>query len=331
MKKYLSRLVVLYLLFSASMVQAQINSEFFGTKDDFKNLQRRILIVETLVENPNVIRQLNKKENKKKLIEEYRRFIKKYNEYIQISTYKYWTFNDSIEFRSEAEVGELKKTRSHQYALLSYMELREEEADFNEDVIHSIPAIKYTRLEATVDKPDYKIYIPSSHVRPDQRYIEADFRVAIMAMQENLKYMIKHNNYIDFQEFILDMSDKNCKKLKKSTVLVERSMLTPELDESAAAEHCKASIEFVSVDEIDQHMFYKTKGKSAIMAFPLAILHGKGDHAHETSIVYFKIAVDCETGSIIWTNGGSLGHIYFDNNQSRYMTLRDFKYLKPCD
>ena len=78
-------------------------------------------------------------------------------------------------------------------------------------------------------------------------------------------------------------------------------------------------------------MFYKTKGKSAVIAFPLAILQGKGSNGPITSVVYFKIAVDCETGNIIWTNGGSLGHVTYDNNHSHWMTERDFKHMEPCD
>ena len=312
---------------------AQISSEFFGTKEDFKNLQHRILIVETLVENQNVISHLRKKENSIKQIEEYKNFIKKYNEYIQITAYKYWNFNDSIEFKSEAEVMQLKKTRSHQYALLSYVELRGQGGESNLESVNSIPAIKYTKLESTIDRPDYKIYIPSSYVHPNNRYIEADFRVAIMAMQENIRYVMKHNENIEFQEFILDMADKNCKKLKRTTVLIEQNLLAPELTETKAKALTEAKIEFVRLDEIDQHMFYKSKGKSAIIAFPLAILQGKSKGKDEqlTSVVYFKIIVDCETGNIIWTNGGSLGHITYDNNHSRYMTERDFKHMTLCD
>ncbi len=331
MKNFTSNFFLFVFGFLMVSMQGQITAEFFGTKEDFKNLSHRILIVETLVENQNVISHLKKKDNHAKLVEEYKNFIKKYNEYIQITAYKYWKFNDSIEFKSELEVNELKKTRSHHYALLSYVELRDQEGESNVESIYSIPAIKYTRLETPIDKPDYKIYIPSSYIRQGNRYLEADFRVAIMAMQENIKYVMKHNENIEFQEFILDMADKNCKKLKKTTVLVEQDMLDKELPESKAKLHCGAKVEFVSIDEIDQHMFYKTKGKSAVIAFPLAILQGKGDKSHITTVVYFKIAVDCETGSIIWTNGGSLGHIAYDNNHSRWMTERDFKHMQPCD
>ncbi|MEI6020937.1 MAG: hypothetical protein WCR21_07395 [Bacteroidota bacterium] len=331
MKSFSSFCFMIILGILSGPLQAQITAEFFGTKEDFKNLSHRILIVETLVENQNVISHLNKKSNHIKLVEEYKNFIKKYNEYIQITAYKYWKFNDSIEFRSEVEVAQLKKTRSHLYALLSYVELRDQEGESNVESIYSIPAIKYTRLETPIDKPDYKIYIPSSYIRKDNKYIEADFRVAVMAMQENIKYVMKHNENIEFQEFILDMADKNCKKLKKSTVLVENDMLAKEMSESKVKSNCKAKVEFVTVEEIDQHMFYKTKGKSAVIAFPLAILQGKGSNGPITSVVYFKIAVDCETGNIIWTNGGSLGHVTYDNNHSHWMTERDFKHMEPCD
>ena len=93
-------LLILAILFS-NCFKAQITSELFGTKDDFKTLSKRILIVETLVEHQEVISKLNKKENSKKLVEDYKKFIKKYNEYIHITTYKYWKLNDSIDFKTE--------------------------------------------------------------------------------------------------------------------------------------------------------------------------------------------------------------------------------------
>ena len=331
MKNYFLFFFLSFILINTFMVKAQISSEFFGTRDDYKALSKRILIVETLVEKYEVINKLNKKENSKKLIADYKKFIQKYNEYIQITTYKYWKFNDSIEYKTELEVAQIKKSRSRNYALLSYVELKDDVLDSSNTAVVSIPAIKYTRIEIPADQPDYKIYIPSSYIRANNQYIEADFRVAIMAMQENIKFMMKTKENIEFQEFILEMADKNCKKLKKSTVLVEKSMLDKNLTEERAKTHCKIKIEFETIEEIEKNMFYKTKGKSAVIAFPLGILQGKGKTAQMSSVVYFKIAVDCETGNIIWTNGGSLGSITFENNNSQHMTERDFKHMQPCD
>lgn len=330
MKNQISYIVIAIIILISNSMDAQISSEFFGTKDDFKALVKRILIVETLVENQEVMSKLSKKENGRKLIEDYKKFIQKYNEYIQITTFKHWKLNDSIEFRNENEVAQLKKTGKKNYALLSYMELKEE-GDSHQASLYSIPAIKYTRIETPDNEPDYKIYIPSSFLRSSKKYIEADFRVAIMAMQENIKYIVKTKEPIEFQEFILDMADKNCKKLKRSTVLIERNMLPKEITEDWVKSHCKVKVEFVSVEEIENHMFYKTKGKSAVIAFPFAILHGKNGKEDIASIVYFKIAMDCETGNIIWTNGGSLGHISYDNNHSQFMSERDFKNMEPCE
>jgi len=330
MTKSISNFLILLIVLTVYQNKAQINGEIFGKKEDFKKMAQRPLIVELLVENQDELRKLNKKENANKLVSDYKNFIKKYNELIQITVHKYWKFNLLIEYKTEVEVAALKNAKSNKYTLLSYIEMRDEVKSPNEETDFTIPALKLTKIESHENKPEYKIYLPSTYIRSDKKYLEADFRVALHAMQENIKFAMKMNENIEFQDFVFEMTLKNCTKLKRVSVMVEKNMMHQDLDEAKVKKVCEAKIEWVEQGDIENHMFNKTKGKAALFAIPFTVLRGGSSSKPIFSVAFFKIVVDCETGVILWSNDNDMGNITYDKNPSRFMIERDFKNLAPC-
>jgi len=328
MKKKPSLILLSILFFAANTALAQINGKYYGEKEDFKKLAKRTLLVEILEEQPDVIKRLSKKESRAKQLEEYKGFIAHYNELIRKAVPKYWTYNANIEYKTESEIAELKKAKSNKYAVLSYFELSDSDLDFAERSDLTVPALRYTRIEEPNRKPDYKIYLPSSYIREGKKYLEADFRVALLGMQENIKFNIKKDKTPQFQEFTEEVSEKNCSKLKDLTLLVEKDLLFKKLTIQEAQAAYGAKIEWVGEAEIEKNMVDQTKGKAALFSIPYGIAKGNIGPISSSTLVFFKIVVSCETGEILWTNNP--GNLPIGKNVSHQLMEKEFKNMAQC-
>jgi hypothetical protein len=320
--------LALLALFYVNSAVSQISGKYYGEKDDFKKMAKRTLLVEILEEDPDVIKRLSKKESRAKQLEEYKSFIVHYNELIRISVPKYWTYNTNIEYKTETEIRNLQKSKTNKYVLLSYFELSDTDLDHFERSELTVPALKYTRIEEPNRKPDYKIYLPSSHIRYGKKYLEADFKVALLGMQENIKYVIKNDKTIQFQDFTEKVGEKNCSKLKGLSLLVEKNQLYNKLTAQEAEAAYGAKIEWATEADIQKHVVEGTSGKAALFAIPYAIAKGGVGPVSTSALGFFKIIVDCETGVILWSNNP--GNIPIGKNISHLIMEKEFKNMGLC-
>jgi hypothetical protein len=307
---------------------AQISGKYYGEKEDFKKMAKRTLIVEILEEDADVIKNLSKKEKRAKQLEEYKNFIKHYNEMIRAAVPKYWTYNATIEYKTTTQIEDLQKSKSNKFVLLSYFELGDSDLDYIERSDLVVPALRYTRIEEPNRKPDYKIYLPSSFIRAGKRYLEADFKVALEGMQNNIKYNIKNDKTPQFQDYTEEVSEKNCSRLKNLTLLLEKKQLYEKVTEQEAQAAFGAKIEWVGESDIEKHVVGKTKGMAAMFSIPYALAKGGVGPISTSTLGFFKIVIDCETGDILWSNNP--GNMPIGKNIGYFLIEKEIKNMAQC-
>ena len=328
MKKSHTLWMLLLLCFFARTAISQISGKYYGEKEDFKKMAKRTLLVETLEEDPDVIKRLSKKESRAQQLMDYKNFIVQYNQLIKLCVPKYWTYNANIEYKTETEIKALRKANSEKYVVLEYFELTDTEVDFFERSSLTVPALRYTRIEQPLRKPDYKIYLPSSYVRTGNAYLEADFKVALEGMQDNINYVIKNDKTLHFTDFSEKESEKNCSRLKSLTLMIEKSFLYKKTTAEEAQAAYGAKIEWVEEADLNKDVVGKTKGKAALFSIPYALAKGGIGPVSTSSLGFFKIIVDCETGDILWTNNP--GNMPIGKNIGPMLIEKEFKNMGEC-
>src|SRR5262249_7194857 len=104
-------LFIIAALLISNYSYSQINPKYYGEAEDFKVMAKRILVVQLMEEDPDVIKKLSKKEKTAQQLKEYKEFISDYNTLIQSAVPKYWKYNEKIEFKAESEVKQLQKAK----------------------------------------------------------------------------------------------------------------------------------------------------------------------------------------------------------------------------
>jgi hypothetical protein len=297
-------------------IGAQINTNCFGEKEDFENLMRRKLIVELLEEDKKELRKL---EDKPVRLEEYRNFISDYNQFIRASVASYWKLNTNIEYKSTTEIEQLKETGQGVFALLGYLEVGDKPMTSSPSPL-VIPSLCYTRLERSKNKPDYKIYIPSTALRSNGRYVEADFKFALECMQEGVKYSITSNKTLNFPDYAEAVGKLNCGLLKEDRLVVPKSSL--HMIPSEAQSYYGQPVECVEDQELNEYFIKNVPGKAALFVLPCGIIKA----GYSSTLYYLKIIVECSSGRVLWTsNPGS-----FSFNVTQYVTEKDFRNIAKC-
>src|ERR1035437_5063902 len=194
---------------SFMQLHSQIKDKIYGTAGDFKSFQKRTLVVELQEEDAKTIEKLTKKKKDNEL-EKYKRFISDYNTFIKEAVDKYWTLNDKKEYKTAAEVKEIRDKKNSKYVIMSYYELTDKGGDVVTRSGLEVPALLYGRAEKEPGRqPDYQIYLPSSYTRENSEYLKYDFAFAVQAMQANIQYIIKTSKPINFEDWAKTICETN--------------------------------------------------------------------------------------------------------------------------
>ncbi|MFY7879027.1 MAG: hypothetical protein ACOVP6_03075 [Lacibacter sp.] len=328
MKKITKMVFVLFLLLISGYGYAQISPKFYGKPDDFKEMAKRTLVVELLEENKGVIEKLSKKEKTAKELQDYKSFITDYNRMIQDAVSKYWKYNATIEYKTGSEVSKLRDSKTTKYVILAYIELGDIDYEFFTRSELTVPALMYQRIENPRRKPDYKIYFPSSYARRDSKYLESDYKFALISIQENIKWIIKNDKILHFNDYTEKIAEPNCSKLKNLTLLIDKEYLYKSVSESEAKDAYGNKIEFVSSDKLDMSFVNGEEGKAVLFTIPYGIAKGSLGPLNTSRLVYFKVIVDCKSGEILWVhNPGRMG---IGENIVSKLIKAEFKKMREC-
>lgn len=308
---------------------AQVSGKFYGEKSDFVAMAKRPLLVELREEDPGIIKYLSKNPKTADRLKRYKASILDYNVMIKSGVDKYWKYNEQVEYKTKSEVDELRKAKSKKYVVLTYIELGDITPVTSEDIEKmrgrsdlKIPALRYTRIEQPDRLPDYKIYLPSSNIREDNKYLDCDFKFALIEMQAELKWMIDNNKKLQFNEYTEKVAEGNCSKLKDKTLQVEKSFLYKKLTEAEAKEAYGNNIEFVTAEELNSSFIDSKKGTAVFFDIP----YGLANVNFGTAVVFFKVIVDCETYEILWAHNVRP----MDINPLNLIMEKEFKNMGKC-
>lgn len=316
--------IVLYLFLLTSVVsKAQINNNFYGDPDELKQLKTRSLIVEVLEEDPDILKKLSKPKKAEEL-EDYKKFIVDFNRDFKVYAQKYWIYTDKIEFKTATEIEALQKAKNKSYAVLRLVQLNDN-GYWGLKTNQSVPAIAFTRIESNIVKTDSKIYLPSRHLNNDKSLSESDYKYALLLLQANVDWIIANNKVLNFDKYAEKMAKENVSKLKGKTLLVEDNMLAKGRTKEAAIKNYGGDLKFVPESELNDALVNKSKNCAVLYTAPYGIVKSNMVVAQLSTIVYFKIIVDCETNEILWLY--MPGGMNWGANVSNQLTEGEFKVM----
>lgn len=321
MKKIILLTIVLLPFLSTS----QISSYFHGGAKDFIELKSRNLIVETLEENPKVLKDLEKPKNAEKLVA-YKKIIKLYNQEIVSYAKKYWTLNTNIEFKSESEVETLKKDKKP-YAILRNLRLNDIDFDFKSGL--SVNAIVYTAIESSKNKPDSQAYFPLLSDSDKFLLTEADYKFIFTVLQSNINYIIDNKSNQNSENYLRKMAENNCPLVKNKTLLVKESLLHSSTTKEKCLKLYDGKLAIVSEDEINKAFVEKQKDKVVLFSVPYEIGKGGFGPISQSFLMSYKVIVDCETNKILYMFAPK-GFAIMGQNLFQYMIEKDFENIKKC-
>jgi hypothetical protein len=259
---------------------------------------------------------------------------------------KYWKYNEKVEYKTQSEVKKLKESKNNKYVILPYIKQADGNMDagFKANSGVTIPALSYSKIESSDKKPDYKICVPSSEIRKDNKYLECDFKFALIGIQAHLKWMIQNNKTVEFQEYAEIIAKENCSKLKNMKLQVETDFLRKNGEQKAEAkEDYGHDLEFVTAGQLDSSYIGNKKGVAVLLRIPFEIMNptsasgnmgnmnagGVRDSNQKTQ--FYKIVVDCESNKILWADvsgGFSLKKAFIVPDE--FVKKSDFKNMGQC-
>ena len=305
---------------------AQISSYFNGDAKDFIELKSRNLIVETLEENPKVLKDLEKPKNAEKLIA-YRRIIKLYNQDIISYAKKYWILNTNIEFKSESEVEKLKKENNKSFAILRNLKLNDIDFDFHSDLF--VSALVYTPIEAKKSKPYSQAYFPVVSNSDKFLLTEADYKFMFTVLQSNIEYIIENKSNENSENYLRKMAEKNCPLVKNKTLLVKESLLHSSTTKEKCLKQYDGKLQLVSEDELSKAFVEKQKDKVVMFSVPYEIAKASFGPIGQSTMTSYKVIVDCETNKILYMFAPK-GFAVMGQNLFQFMIEKDFENIKKC-
>lgn len=316
---------MVFLLLTCGYGYTQISPKFYGKPEDFKAMSKRTLVVELLEEDKDYVAKLSKKEKNAKELQEYQDFISEYNKMIKEVVPKYWKYNAVIEYKTESEVRKLRDAKNNKYVVLAYFELEDGGANVVTRSGLTVPALMYQRMEEPLRKIDYKIYFPSSFARKNSKYLESDCKFVLICMQEHIKWIIKNDDVLHFEDYTEKIAEPNCVKLKDYTVLIDKEYIDKSTNESEAKTTYGKKIEFVTAENLDLSYVNGEKGKAVLFAIPYGIAKGGIGPISSAKLMYLKVIVSCETGEILWKYKPGMG-----GNILSKLIKAEFKRMAEC-
>jgi hypothetical protein len=321
--KFMKRILFCFLVLTSFASKAQINVSFYADPDELKQLKTRPLLVEVLEEDEDVLKKLDKPKKADELAD-YKKFIVDFNKDFKIYAEKYWAFTDKIEFKTTSEIEALQKAKNKSYAVLRLVQLNDK-GYWGFKTTQNVPAIAFTRIESNIIKTDSKIYLPSRNLNNENTLSESDYKYALTILQANVDWIIANNKVLNFDKYAEKMAKENVSKLKGKTLLVEDNMLAKGRTKEAAIKNYGGDLKFVSESELNDALVNKSKNTAVLYTAPYGIVKSNAPFVSMSTIVYFKIIVDCETNEILWLY--MPGAMNWGANMSNQLTEGEFKVM----
>lgn len=270
--------------------------------EDYNKTFSRPLIVETLEEDPHIIKHLTKvSKRNQNALNEYISFISKYNIYIKEAIEKCWKLNTEVSFKTTSQIKSLIAAKDTNYVCLYYSEAGKTFFDYASNHYLKVPTLNYSRIEHHNRKIDYVIYLPISFLRPDDAYVESDLFFAIQVMQANLVFNRDNNKNYDAATFAKDQV-KNTSSLENKTLLLDEVLSKDLLTFNEIKNHYKYPYRFVKPEEINKAIL-NFDGQYAYMVSMPVEVYLFNDEGFDQSVICMRLLVDAKNGNILSSLG----------------------------
>jgi hypothetical protein len=286
---------------------SQINPKIYVDPSELTSIMNRKMVIGLMEEDPKEVKRLTKKlEKNPEGLNDYRQEIKVFNDYLKSGIERYWKLNKKFEYKSMSEIKVLmdqeKKENGSKYVILMPGYLTDMDDDVMSRTDIKITALFYHRAELPLRKPDYKAYIPNGNLREKVPFSESDIHFTIIAMQENLNYMKKKGEVVNYDDYIVQTAKENCKKMEGKTILIDTALLEHRIKDidGKIKEKYKGEYKMVNATQIDSAFSQGTENTAIIMCVPYGLMKGSTLGILSTTLlITAKIAVDCKTHQLL--------------------------------
>lgn len=327
----MKKLLITVLIFSLGMVTAnaqKFDFEFDVKITDYNNIGKRKLAVALLEEDSRAIAEYtrNKGSNPKGL-ENYKAFIKSYNENIEKAVAKYWKLNTTVEYKKLKEIKKLVDDKDRDYAVLAPIEANSSK----EYLTHEKGSATMLVLYKT-EKPDeyaYKIMMPYSFSRADGNNPLSDYYFTIQAAAANISYMIEKKKTSDFVDFMETQAIANCKELKNKNLLVERELIGAAIEKREIKGYYKNKFEIVAKnDVVTEAVTAENEENCYIVLIPYTVYTNPMAREPKPILLCYKLIVDAGDGTIL---NYMTGKAKTGTEEESLVKEKDFDDLNSCD
>jgi hypothetical protein len=274
------RLLLMGLCLSFILNPSKVEAQFFdGNFEDFKLIKSRKLIVIKEVEDPEVLKDIEKGKhiaNPVATLADYKKYIAEYNQNMKEAVEKCWKYSNlGIEFKTFEEVLVLSKEKNKDYALLycrsnrlstygtlSYDVFGDSKQDLNRAKGNMSYCVFF--VVTLIEKPKSNVYSCSL---PDILPSKADIAVGIFSMEcasdiitrkEGGAKVPRNDKW--YEEFAL---------LPKTTLLIREDLIDPKFDKDKIATVYPYKFEVVSKEKYDQLVLARTPGYAMVYQQPM--------------------------------------------------------------
>jgi hypothetical protein len=275
-----TKILLMALCLGFSLYPTKVKAQFFnGNFEDFKLIKSLKLIVVKEVEDPEVLKSIEKEKhiaNPVAAVAEYKKYLAEYNQNMKEAVEKCWKYsNKGIEFKTLKEVMVLFKEKNKEYALmycrsnrynpdgfLSYDVFRDSQQDENRAKGGESYCVFF--VVTLIEKPKTNIYSCSlTNILPSK----ADIALGIFNMElasdiktrkEEGAKVIRNDRW--YEEFGL---------LPKTTLLIWEDLFDPKFDKGKIASIYPYKFEVVSKEKYDQLVLARTPGYAMVYLQPI--------------------------------------------------------------
>lgn len=318
MKKLL--ILISTLIVAYNQTQAQ---KIHAEPSDFKQIFSRPMIVELLEEDAKIVAHLQKIIKKHPTAaEDYKSFIRLYNENIKMAVDKFWTVNKEIEYRTTSDIHTLVKKKNTTYAILYYSESAEQFVDYatNKNVV--VPSLNYTRMEHHNGKVDYSIFLPISFLTPHDDYIETDLIFGVQFIQRNIEYMIEKNIKMSASAYAKTFG-VTCTLLQNKTLLLDNKLMANNASIEEIKNNYKYKFTFADAKKINEAVENADHESAYLVSLPYE-KHTASPNS-PSSILCIRLVIDPKDGNILSNMGTAISE-----SKTNIFLTQDFATCNTC-
>lgn len=321
MKHLVQKAFLMICLALPVLAMGQIDPKNYGKSADFKTLGKRTLAVVLMEEDEKTVEKLEKK-NKTEELSNYRQAISNYNTSIKEAVAKNWKLNQNVEYITQEEAKDLRKSKSTKYAFMELVTLSGS-GDWS-NISAEVPVIQYTRSEKHIAKPDIKQFVPSTG---SGSFSEAEFKLALMMMQRQIDEYSKSGKTNTYYKWAKENVEANCANLKNYTVFFSSDHFTRGVKGGELKSEYPNPSRVLSRKEIDEKIMNPAENEAVFVVVPWGIANSSMGPISTSMAANMKVAVNPATGEIV---GGSVPGSSGGVHMVDYYVKKDFKEMLKC-